>query len=65
MNKSIGPLMFLTAAIGGTGGTGGALADMKAEDAIQTRQAGYKFMAWNMGKIKEQVVDGSVVYNKD
>lgn len=29
----------------------GALAQMKVEDAIKIRQAGYRFMAWNMGKI--------------
>jgi len=40
-------------------------ADDKLADAIQTRQAGYKFMAWNMGKIKAQAVDGSVAFNKD
>jgi cytochrome c556 len=27
-------------------------AQMKPEEQIQTRQAGYKFMAWNMSKIK-------------
>lgn len=26
-------------------------AQMKVEDAIKVRQAGYRFMAWNMGKI--------------
>lgn len=31
-----------------------AAQQMKPEDMIQTRQAGYKFMAWNMGKIKAQ-----------
>ena len=31
---------------------GSALAEMKPEEQIQTRQAGYKFMGWNMGKIK-------------
>jgi len=29
-----------------------ALAEMKPEDAITARQGGYKFMAWNMGRIK-------------
>jgi cytochrome c556 len=28
-----------------------AAAQMKVEDAIKIRQAGYRFMAWNMGKI--------------
>lgn len=36
-----------------------------AEDMIHTRQAGYVFMAWNMTKIKNQVVEGSVPFNKD
>lgn len=48
------------------GSTSNAMAaDDKLVDAIQTRQAGYKFMAWNMGKIKAQAVDGSVAFNKD
>lgn len=63
MNRTLTPMLILAAAIGGTGTT--LAADLKPEDAIQTRQAGYKFMAWNMGKIKEQVVDGGVAYNKD
>ena len=36
-----------------------------AEEMIKNRQAGYAFMAWNMGKIKAQVVEGSVPFNKD
>lgn len=44
---------------------GGAFAQMKPEDAIKTRQAGFKFMGWNMGKIKAQAVDGAVPFNKD
>ena len=43
----------------------GASAQMKPEDAIKARQSGYTFMAWNMGKIKAQVVDGSAPFNKD
>ncbi|MFC0708952.1 c-type cytochrome [Azorhizophilus paspali] len=54
------------------GGFGAALllatlsaeAQLKPEEQIEYRQAGYSFMAWNMGKIKAQVVDGSVPYNK-
>ncbi len=30
----------------------GASAQQKPEEQIQIRQAGYKFMSWNMGKIK-------------
>jgi cytochrome c556 len=29
-----------------------AAAELKPEEQIQTRQAGYSFMSWNMGKIK-------------
>ena len=32
-----------------------AAQQLKPEEMIQTRQAGYKTMAWNMGKIKAQV----------
>ncbi len=39
-----------------------ASAQMKPEDQIKARQAGYKFMAWNMGKIKANL-EGE--YNKD
>lgn len=63
MKKSLVSLLCLVAVVGGTGTA--LAADMKAEDAIQTRQAGYKFMAWNMGKIKAQVVDGTADFNKD
>lgn len=52
-------LALIAAAVAGS-----ALAQqgMKPEDMIQTRQAGYKFMAWNMGKIKANL-EGN--YNKD
>jgi len=42
--------------------SGLAYAQMKPEDAITFRQSGYKFMAWNMGRIKMNV-EGQ--YNKD
>jgi len=35
-----------------------AQAQLKPEEMVETRQAGYQFMSWNMGKIKAQVVDG-------
>lgn len=44
---------------------GVAAAQMKPEDAIKYRQSGYTFMAWNMGKIKAQAVDGTTPFNKD
>lgn len=45
-----------------TAAAGVALAQMKAEDAITFRQSGYKFMAWNMGRIKANLGDQ---FNKD
>lgn len=42
----------------------GASAQMKPEEMIKFRQSGYAFMAWNMAKIKAQVVDGSVPFDK-
>jgi cytochrome c556 len=41
-----------------------ALAQMDAEDQIETRQSAYTFAAWNMGKIKAQAIDGNVAYNQ-
>ena len=41
---------------------GSAFAQAKPEDAIKYRQSGYAFMAWNMGRIKQNV-DGN--FNKD
>lgn len=43
-------------------GTAFAEQALKPEEAIQYRQAGYKFMAWSMGKIKANL-EGN--YNKD
>ena len=40
-------------------------AQMKPEEMVETRQAGYQFMSWNMGKIKEQTIDNPAAYNKD
>ena len=42
--------------------TGTAIAQVKPEDAIKYRQSGYAFMAWNMGRIKQNV-EGN--FNKD
>lgn len=39
-------------------------AQLKPEEQVEIRQAGYQFMSWNMGKIKAQVIDGSVPYNQ-
>lgn len=46
-------------------GTSLSFAEMKVEDAIYYRKAGYGFMSWNMGKIKAQTVDESAPFNKD
>ena len=43
----------------------GASAQAKPEDQIKYRKAGYTFMSWNMGKIKQQVIDSPASYNKD
>lgn len=39
-------------------------AQMKPEEMVETRQAGYQFISWNMGKIKAQVVDGKEPYDQ-
>ena len=40
-----------------------AMAQLSTDDQIKFRQSGYTFMAWNMGRIKAQVVDGDVPYD--
>ncbi len=51
------------AAAFGLGLSGATLAsDLKPEDAIKFRKAGYNFMSWNMGKIKASV-EGT--FNRD
>lgn len=44
---------------------GSAFAQVKVEDAIKYRQAGYSFMAWNMGKLKGMLIDNPASFNKD
>lgn len=41
-----------------------AAQQLKPEDMIQTRQAGYKTMGWNMAKIKAQVEGPADKFNK-
>ena len=55
---------FLTAGIAviAAGAAIAASVQMKPEDAITFRQSGYKFMAWNMHRIKANL-DGQ--FNKD
>lgn len=55
-------LVFAAVALGIAAG---ASAQMKPEDQIKFRKAGYAFMSWNMGKIKAQVVDNPASFNKD
>ncbi|MBV2134250.1 cytochrome c [Pseudomonas sp. MAP12] len=61
---------MLNKLIAGTAGllltctAGLAVAQVSPEDQIEYRKAGYSFMAWNMGKIKAQVVEGSVAYDQ-
>ena len=43
----------------------GASAQVKPEDQIKYRKAGYSFMSWNMGKIKAQTIDNPGSFNKD
>ena len=45
--------------------SGAAFAQVKPEDAIKFRQAGYSFMSWNMGKLKGMLVDNPASFNKD
>ena len=44
---------------------GSAFAQVKPEDAIKFRQAGYASMAWNMGKLKGMLVDNPASFNKE
>lgn len=57
-------LIACTAGLLMAGAAGVAMAQVSAEDQIKYRKAGYSYMAWNMGKIKAQVVDGSVAYDQ-
>ncbi|MCF7200792.1 c-type cytochrome [Pseudomonas oligotrophica] len=41
-----------------------AQAQLKPEEMVEARQAGYQFMSWNMGKIKAQVVDGNEPFDQ-
>ncbi len=43
--------------------TGAYAQPLEPKDQVKNRKAGYQFMAWNMGKIKAQVVDESVPYD--
>ena len=43
---------------------GSVAAQSKPEDQIRYRQSGYAFLAWNMGKIKAQVIDNPSAFDK-
>ena len=57
-------LMACTAGLLMAGAAGMAMAQVSPEDQIKYRKAGYSYMAWNMGKLKAQVIDGSVAYDQ-
>jgi len=42
-----------------------AFAEMKPEDKITYRQSGFTFMRWNMGMIKDRVIDNPQNYDKE
>ena len=46
------------------GAAGLAVAQVSPEQQIEFRKAGYSFMAWNMGKIKAQAIDGAQPYDQ-
>ncbi|WP_142804073.1 cytochrome c [Tepidiphilus sp. J10] len=57
------PKILLFATAMGLAGAAAAQA-LKPEDKVKFRQAAYNFMAWNMEKIKAQVVDGSAPFDQ-
>ncbi|MFZ2407231.1 MAG: cytochrome c [Methylobacter sp.] len=58
MNRKIALTLLLTAS------TTAAIAG-PIEEQIRFRQSAYSFAAWNVGKIKSQVVDHPETFNKD
>ncbi|RKT46237.1 c-type cytochrome [Thiocapsa rosea] len=52
MNRILASTVLGIAALGVASA---ALANLKPEEQIQYRQAGYSFMSWNMGKIKSNL----------
>jgi cytochrome c556 len=60
--KNISKLLALGLAASVLSATSSVMAQMKPEDQITFRQSGYKFMAWNMGRIKANL-EGQ--FNKD
>lgn len=58
MNRKIALTLLLTASA--TAAVAGPI-----EEQIRFRQSAYSFAAWNVGKIKNQVVDHPETFNKD
>lgn len=56
--------MMISALAGALLASTAAQAQLKPEEQVEIRQAGYQFMAWNMGKIKAQVIDGKEAYDQ-
>lgn len=56
--------MMISALAGALLASTAAQAQLKPEEQVEIRQAGYQFMAWNMGKIKAQVIDGKEPYDQ-
>ena len=62
--RKILPQLFILTLLSSTAGIVAAQ-QLTPEQMIKNRKAGYEFMAWNMGKIKAQVVEAPNTYNKD
>ena len=56
--------MMISALAGALLASTAAQAQLKPEEQVEIRQAGYQFMSWNMGKIKAQVIDGKEPYDQ-
>ena len=56
--------MMISALAGALLASTAAQAQLKPEEQVEIRQAGYQFMARNMGKIKAQVIDGKEPYDQ-
>ena len=57
-------LIACTAGLLLVGAAGLVAAEVSPEQQIEFRKAGYSFMAWNMGKIKAQAIDGAQPYDQ-
>ncbi len=63
--KKITTRLLVLSLLSATASIAIAQQQLKPEEMIKYRKAGYEFMAWNMGKIKAQVVEAPKTYNKD